>query len=262
MKKILLSLVAALCVAVSALNAQSFSFGTILGSEGVGAQIAASFSPSIQARVGYAYMPYSLIGQQELNFQAWGQHPAGTTTLKEQKITGTASLLFDFFPGGAGFHITAGTMFGSGTLFQITNTKAMPSTYHTLGMDYYVEGKGTANKLYADAEGIYVAELRRNAVRPYIGIGFGSPFLSKGVSFTLDLGIEYTGGIGFYTDPSATGNTDLNFRLDTEGVQKLAYDMRGSQTQKSYDKYFKYIDKVYNLPVMPVLRLNLFFGSF
>ena len=36
--------------------------------------------------------------------------------------------------------------------------------------------------------------------------------------------------------------------------------MRGSNTKKSYDKFFKYIDTLYKIPVMPVLRLSLMFG--
>ena len=262
MKKNLILIGAALLLAVPAMNAQTkFGVGVNLGVEGGGIQFAAGITPTIQARAGYSYMPYSmLVGEQDVNFQAWDVHPAGSTTIKEQKIQGSASLLVDFYLAPESrFHFTVGTMIGGGKMFQVTNTKAMPDTYHSNGMKYYPEGNKSASPtlLKADASGIYTAELRRNAVRPYVGIGFGNP-LAKGVNFTMDLGVEYTGGIGFYTDPNSNGNMD--FRMDSDGVQQLAYDMRGKQEKKSYDKFFGYIDTLHNLPIMPVLRLSLMFA--
>ena len=262
MKKNLILIAAALLLAVPAMNAQmNFGVGVNVGMEGGGVQFAAGITPTIQARVGYSYMPYSLIiGEQDFDFQAWDVHPSGHTTIKEQKIQGSGSLLVDFFLAPeTKFHFTVGTMIGGGKMFQVTNTKPMPDSYHNSGMKYYPEGNKSASPtaLKADGSGIYTAELRRNATRPYVGIGFGNP-VAKGVSFTLDLGVQYTGGIGFYTDPNSNGN--LDYRLDSDGVQQLAYDMRGSNTKKSYDKVFKYIDTLYKIPVMPVLRLSLMFG--
>ena len=263
MRKIPILVAATIFLAMPSMKAQSFAVGANLGSEGAGLQFAVSISPIVQARIGYAYMPYSIfIGEQDLNFQAWDVHPAGTTTLTEKKIQGTGSLLFDFFPfNESAFHFSVGSMIGGSTMFQVTNTKAMPSSYHTDGMKYYIDGDRSSapTHLYADGSGNYLAELRRNFIRPYVGIGFGNPF-SKSVGVTVDIGLQYTGGIGFYTDPKASGNNDLTFRLDSEGVQQLAYDMRGKNEKKSYDSLFKYIDKLYKIPVMPVLRVNVMFG--
>ena len=261
MKKNLLTIIAALLLAVPALNAQSFGLGVSLGSEGAGLQVSAGITPSIVVRAGYTYFPYSfLIGKQDVNFQSWDVHPSGSTTIEEQKIQGSGNVLFDFyFTEGSPFHVTAGAMFGGGKMFQVTNTKAMPDSYHNSGMKYYPEGTGSTTSLHADANGIYLAELRRNAVRPYVGIGFGNP-IGKSSGFVFDIGVQYTGGIGFYTDPSASSNDNMDFRLDSEGVQRLAYDMRGSQTKKGYDKFFKVIDTIHDIPLMPVVRFTVFFG--
>lgn len=219
----------------------------------------------MQARLGYAYFPYSLIGKQDVDVQAWSVHPACKTTVKETKNSGTISLLFDWYPVvGSPFHVTAGALMGASTMFQVTNTTALPSSYHTNGIDYYVKGdKSTSpTKLYTDPEGVYVGDLRRNAVRPFIGIGFGSPLAGKTVGFTFDIGVEYTGGVNLYTDPSASGNSNLDFRLDSDGIQEMFYDMRGGKKSKSYDKFIPYVDKLHDLPILPVLRLNIFFASF
>lgn len=265
-------LAAAMILSASTVSAQSafeqFSVGALFGSEGAGLQVATTLTPSLQLRAGFAYLPYSLVGKQEVDIQSWYgivQHPACKTTITETKNSGTLSLLLDWYPNeGSTFHVTAGALLGSATMFEVTNTTALPETYHYAGIDYFPEGNrsSTPTVLRSDSNGIYAGALRRNAVRPFAGIGFGSPFAGRTVGVTFDIGVEYTGGIGLYTDPSGSGSPDMDFRLDSKGTQEMFYDMRGGNKTKSYDKYLKYIDTLYKLPILPVVRLNVFFGAF
>ena len=265
MKRVLL-IATTLFLAATAVYSQNFSIGASVGTDGIGVDFAASLSDKVQARVGYSLIAYSLLGSQNVSIQAWKVHPSASTTLKETGGTGSSHLLFDYFPGeSSAFHLTGGLFFGSPTILKVQNTTALPDSYHTAGIDYYPGGREEASNLkhfYSDNNGIMTAELRRNALRPYIGIGFGSPFAGKSIGVTFDLGVEYTGGIGSYGVTNASSGSEDRVRLDSDGVMHTIYDMRGGQKTKSYDTYIPYLDKLYKIPVLPVCRLSIFFGQF
>ena len=176
------------------------------------------------------------------------------------------SLLVDYHPGGKSFRVTAGLFFGSKNLVNLYNTKALPEAYRSAGVSYYLDGdKSDISKFYRiqpDEKGFVSGILRTGAVRPFVGIGFGSAVPRKRVGVAFDLGVEYIGGIEVRTDARNVMGDVESIPLSTAGVKQTIQDMAGSTSGKSYDRYAAYVDKLRSLPVLPVARLSVFVKLF
>ena len=178
----------------------------------------------------------------------------------------SGSLLIDYHPGGKAFRVTAGLFFGSKNLVNLFNTKALPEAYRSAGISYYLDGdKSDISNFYRiqpDEKGFVSGLLRTGAVRPFVGIGFGSAIPRKRVGVTFDLGAEYIGGIEVRTDARNVMGDVESIPLSTAGVKQTIQDMAGSTSGKSYDRYADYVDKLRSLPVLPVARLSVFVKLF
>lgn len=244
----------------------SMSAGVSLGvMDGVGVDLGFGIIDNLNVRVGYGIIPSFLIKEYGIELPAWGSNPA-TSTAMSGKVPGNGSLLVDYHPGAGFFRITAGLFFGSAEFAKVYNTKALPESYHAAGISYYVDGDTSdLTKFYriqSDESGIVSAYFKSGAVKPFIGVGFGSAIPRNRVGVAFDLGVEYIGSLDLRTDARNMKGDIENLALTTDGVLQTIYEIRGHSREMSYDKYISYVDKLRSLPVLPVARVSVFVKLF
>ena len=271
MKRLLILVAAAVLLLPGRASAQSdmpfsMSAGISLGiMDGAGVDLAFGVIDNLNVRVGYGLIPSFLIKEYGIELPAWGNNPA-TSTAMSGNIPGNANLLVDYHPGGGSFKVTAGLFFGSSDFVKVYNTKSLPESYHAAGVSYYVDGDTEdMTKFYriqSDDKGIVSAAFKSASVRPFVGVGFGSAIPKNRVGVTFDLGVEYTGGFDLRTDARNRKGDIENIPLTTKGVLQTIYEIRGHNREMSYDKYVSYVDKLRDLPVLPVARVSVFVKLF
>ena len=252
----------------SGVSASSFSMGAgfSLGlMDGVGVGLSFRVIDQLNVRLGYGLIPSFLIPEFGIDVPQMGSYPAVNTAVSGTFRSG-GSLLVDYHPGGKAFRVTAGAFFGSHNLIKVFNTKALPDAYRNAGISYYLDGdKSDISNFYriqTDEKGFVAGVLRTGAVRPYLGIGFGSAIPRKRVGVAFDLGAEYVGGLELRTDARNVMGDAENIPLTTAGVKQTIRDMSGSSVAPLYDRYAGYVDKLRSLPVLPVMRISVFVKLF
>ena len=272
MKRLLILLSALALLAPVRVSAQdpgdafSMAVGVSAGvMDGAGVAVAAGVTDWLNVRAGYSMVPSFLIPEYGIDLPKWGSNPA-TSTAVSGSVASSGNLLVDFHPVGPIFHVTAGFFFGSGELVKAYNTKALPESYQNAGISYYINGDNTSMfnlyRIKPDVKGIMHGSLETLAFRPFLGIGLGSAVPSNRVGATLDLGVEYIGGLDLRADAINMDEDSENIPLTTAGIMQTIHDMRNSTSPTSYDKYVEYVDKLRFLPVLPVLRLSFFVKLF
>lgn len=270
--KRLLILVAALAVLLPGRAfAQSsapfeMSAGLSLGvMDGIGVELGFGVTEKLNVRAGYSVFPNMLIKEYGISLPKWGSNPA-TETAFTGRGSGSGNLLVDFHPTAGSFRVTAGLFFGPQDFIKVYNTKALPESYHAAGISYYVDAdKSDITKFYriqSDDKGVMSAAFKAGAVKPFIGIGFGSAIPKGRVGASFDLGVEYIGGLSLSTNARNIKDEIDNIEMTTAGVMQTIYEIRDNTSTKSYDKYVDYVDKLRALPVLPVARLSVFVKLF
>lgn len=244
----------------------SMSAGLSLGlMDGAGVNLGFGITDKLGARVGYGLIPSFLIKEYGIDLPAWGGNPAASTAVTA-KLPGSGNLLVDFHPTGGSFRVTAGLFFSSSDFVKVYNTKALPDSYHQAGIAYWINETTTDNadryRIKSDAKGIVSAAFKSGAVKPFIGVGFGSAVPKNRVGVAFDLGIEYTGGFDLQADAFNRKDELETLSLTAGGLKRTVKEIRTNKDDTSYDKYFDYVDKLRSLPVLPVARLSVFVKLF
>lgn len=270
--KRLLILVAALAVLLPGCAfAQSsapfeMSAGLSLGvMDGIGVELGFGVTEKLNVRAGYSVFPNMLIKEYDISLPKWGSNPA-TETAFTGRGSGSGNLLVDFHPTAGSFRVTAGLFFGPQDFIKVYNTIPLPDSYRAGGINYYVDAdKSDITKWYriqSDDRGEMSASLKAVAVKPFIGIGFGSAVPKGRIGASFDLGLEYSGGLSL-TAPARNISGEIEMiNLATDGLIQTVKDIRTNKEDKSYDKYLEYVDKLRALPVLPVARLSVFVKLF
>ena len=272
MKRFFLFVVALAVLLPGRISAQtdmpfSMSAGVSLGvMDGVGVDLGFGVIDNLNVRVGYGFIPSFLIPKIDVDLPTWGSNPA-TSTAFSGSVAGSGNLLVDYHPTGGSFRVTAGLFLGTKDYVKVYNTKALPESYHNIGISYYKDGDESdiINNFYSiqsDAKGILSAAFKAGAIRPFVGVGFGSAIPKNRVGVAFDLGVEYIGSLDLRTDASNIDDVQENIPLTTAGVLHTIYGIRGHSREMSYDKYIDYVDKLRDLPVLPVARVSVFVKLF
>jgi hypothetical protein len=155
---------------VGTATASDAAVGVTVGTTGLGADLDFSLGSRLGARVGYSGFVYHHdISQTDVTY-------AGKLTFSE------FSGLLDWYALGGGFRLTAGA-FGGNTRVDV-NGRPTAGTYRI------------GNATYTAAEvGTLSGQLKfGNSVSPYVGIGWGNPFLRDDrVTLQVDVGAIYGG---------------------------------------------------------------------
>lgn len=242
---------AAIMAASTTASAQYFdhvSLGVGVGLDGVSLQAAAPIGSILQLRLGGSYMPpigYSFTAK-NIEFQ-----PGETIDLdlRAQACMRAFNAMLDLFPGKeTTFRFSFGMFAGPGTLVTLFNTKP------------YLEESEWGNEgiqigdtfISTDDKGISRINADVAKVMPYFGIGAGRAVnANKAVSFCFDLGVCYSGGIGIWTHGTNTKTwKDDYIRITSTDIKNFGGDDMGI------------IDKLGNIPVLPLMKFSLFFRLF
>lgn len=215
MKKILLAVAIAL-FATNATQAQVEEFGLFdhlgagisLGTDGIGLEVSSHINDYVGVRLGYSFMPsYKYSGDFDIDSdEGWLRKEDGSGYYEKVEVEGKLHMgdlkvLFDIYPSAkSSFRFTAGAYFGKNKLVTAKTTN------HFINKGYWgTSGPelGNGSNTYtvvSDDNGSIKADLKVSSFKPYIGIGFGRPVPKNRVSVAFDLGIQFWGKPGLYTD--------------------------------------------------------------
>ena len=217
--------------------------GVTVGLDGVGPEIDLSINPNIDIRGGFAWMPgfkYS----KAFSIDNDSPRIQGNVTAVGQLHLSSGKLLFDYYPSAdGGFHITAGIYGSSPDVLLFYNQDPLPTDRSNWGTTSISVGSLKAG---IDSEGYMRASARVNAIRPYLGVGFGrnvSP--DKAVGFSFDLGAMYWG-------------TPQLSAVDHKGAR--SYEKFSSSLVDNRDNGI--LDTISKFSIFPMLKFNLFIRLF
>lgn len=170
---VLVVVVAAGLVGSPRLQAQGLSAGAAAGTLGWGAQVGASFSPHLGARVGI------FTGEVTRDFEASGVEYDGELDL------GHVAGLLDIHPGASGFRFSLGAVFND---TELSGRAPLNQLLDEVDPDDIPPGIEIPEDL-----GTLTASHEPDEIVPYAGLGFSRRPSESGWSFTFDLGAYYQG---------------------------------------------------------------------
>jgi hypothetical protein len=199
------------------------SAGVSLGTTGIGFEVAAPVTNYLQARVGYSFMPkFKVKGDQKIDSKNSifkkedGSGYYDGVDFEGKLNIGDFKILLDFYPFRTStFRVTAGAYIGTSKICTVntTNTFLNSKYWGNSGPEL---GKAPLQTytVVSEKDGSVSVDLKTNSFKPYIGIGFGRAVPKGRVSVCFDLGVEFWGKPGFYT------NISDNFGLSYQKVDK------------------------------------------
>ena len=220
MKKIIaLTIVAIFCV--QGMRAQEeteiglfnhLSAGISLGTTGVGIEVAAPLNNMFHLRAGYSFMPkFKVKGDQKLKstnaiFKKNAEDGTGyydEISYEGKLNVGDFKILLDYYPFKTStFRVTAGAYIGTSKICtaNTTNTFLNKKYWGNSGPEL---GNGAESyTIVSEPDGSVTVDVKTNAFKPYIGIGFGRAVPKGRVSVCFDLGVEFWGKPGLWTNIS------------------------------------------------------------
>lgn len=227
------------------------SVGVSAGIDGLGIEVAAPVTPYVQLRAGYSlFIPTKV--SSNFNFGTY-EVSGGSRKLDLTNVPismsawkgGLGKIIADIYPWpDIPFHFAAGLFFGSGKLISasLDASKILnPDEYASLAFGY------NGASISSDKNGFINLDTMTGNVLPYVGIGFGHAVNTKKlVSVTFDMGV-YFGSYKFRS---------YNYIRSDAGTP---VDL----TSASLDNRDKgIIDAISKIPVMPMLKLNVYFNIF
>lgn len=265
MKKTFAILTALLAISVFSVRAQEdkqmfnhLAVAPTIGFDGIGAEAITTITPYLQLHAGIAMMlPYIPINGSSIKAIPETIDIKGNTRQLRNNISAVASLnsvsgnlLFDIFPGkNTSFHFTVGLYFADPKLLavDVDASKVLKQDEYA---SYYLQlnENDPKTRISSDKEGHIKADLSYWTVRPYFGIGFGRGIRSdKRVSTTVDLGVVYAG------NPKVQS---YDYTLSDAGKPVVFT----SEMLDNKDKGI--INTISNIPVLPVVKVNIFIRIF
>lgn len=266
MKKTFALITALLTLSVFCVRAQDnqifthLSVAPTIGLDGIGVEVATNLTPYVQIHAGYSLFIPPVLGFKGSSFSSIPE----TIKINENDVRplreavsaktyfnlGGGKLLFDIFPGkNTPFHFTVGLYFCDPKFLaaDVDMSKVLRSDEYA---SYYFELQkdNSASRISSDKNGHFFADVSYNVVRPYLGIGFGRPIRhDKRVSVTFDMGVIYTGNAKLQS---------YDYTLNENGKPVILTSAMLDNKDKGA------VDSVSKIPVMPMLKLNVFIPIF
>ena len=217
--------------------------GASIGTEGFGFEVATPVTNYLALRAGMSMLPKAKVsGDVDID--------ADTRLLTNKKVDIEGKLnkvdfkfLVDFYPFAKGFplHLTVGAYIGSSKLVSVYNTDPFleKSEWGLAGVklgDY---------RIVSDENGNINADVKVKKFKPYVGLGFGRAVPKRRLSFNFDLGVQFWGTPGVWT----------NNKLDDFGRRYYGKIEKGDIKNGDADKAFDILSKITVYPVIS-FRLN------
>ena len=223
---------------------QHFGANLGVGTEGISVGVATPITNYLEAGFGVNFMPgFKIKGDVNLNVGAITIGP-DTYRFDKLKLEGSLSrTTFDFklnaYPFGLSndFFLTAGLSFGGKEIAKLSGHNDEVARLYREHPEYSEEITAIVDEyeVKIDRQGHAEGEIRVNAVRPYVGLGYGRLVPKGRIGFRVELGCQFMGKMKVYQNDQ---------QLDVDKALK----------DKGNDDISKIIDK---LTVYPVLKFTL-----
>jgi len=240
MKKVLYLI--GLAVAMMTANTAKAQFdhlavGLELGTTGYGFELATNATSNISLRAGLTTMPRISPTVKDVHYKDNGVQKStdvkGTVHLSDFKLLG------DYYPfANNSFHLTAGFYLGRSEIVTAHNTiplELQPGDGLEIGDQIATP----------DENGYARANLKVNAFKPYLGVGFGRAISKNKINVACDLGVQFWG------KPKAYAWSELEQEW-----------LKVSNTDIDDDDFNDALDKITGLGVYPVLNIRIIYNIF
>ena len=235
------------------------SMGLSVGTDGLGIGVAAPIGCHFAVRAEYNFLPFTLKYKSDVKL---GSDPAYLEDVDRVDIEGklkmnSFALLFDYYPfKKSSFRITAGAYIATKNIIEIRNKSAFldPAYYGTAGLQ--LGNAASVSDIYtvvSDNEGNIKADVKVNAFRPYIGIGFGRSVPRKRIGVQFDLGVQFWGKPELMTNLMYFDGDKGDFVQTYEAVNKE----RITREDGDYKDIRDGIKTAHKIRVYPVISVRL-----
>lgn len=232
------------------------SGGISLGLDGIGFEVAAPMTCNFAVRAGYTFLPrikYST----DIKLDESSVFSKEEIDIEGKLKMGNFHLLFDYYPfRKSSFHLTAGALFSTPAIASVYNTEPFikESYWGNSGIEL-----GDTKNLYrqysvvSDESGNINLDLKVNAVKPYIGVGFGRAVTKHRVGVQFDLGVQFWGRPGIFTNVKRFDYDEGNFVVRNERVERG----RITTDNEDYQDVKEAIRIMEKIRVYPVLKIRV-----
>lgn len=226
------------------------SVGATVGLDGLGIEVSAPITRYVQLRAGYSlFVPTKVTSI--YNFGSFTVSSARKLDMTRVPISATpleggqGKLIADIYPWPSlPFHFAAGLFIGSGKMFDLSM-----DAREILTPDEYGHLAFSHNGVFisSDMDGFVKMDVMTNPVMPYVGIGFGHAVNTRHlVSVTFDMGVLVT----------SVKTQSYNYLRNNDGEPVIIT----SHVVDDRDRGL--LDFLNKLPVLPMIKLNVFFNIF
>lgn len=237
------------------------SGGIVLGTEGIGIEVAAPITYDFAVRMGYSLMPkFKYSKSLNLN-ENKGAFTKDRVDIGGKLNMGDFKLLVDWYPfRTSSFHATAGFFIGRSTVVKIDNKEPfVKDNYKGLaGIELGVYDPSNPQSesrytLMTDPNGDIKGELEVNAFKPYLGVGFGRAVPKGRIGVQFDLGIQFWG------KPELKANMNYVDRETGENVTNFEPVKIGRITNpdSDYQDLKDAVKTIQKIRVYPVLNIRI-----
>ena len=237
------------------------SGGIVLGTEGIGIEVAAPITYDFAVRMGYSLMPkFKYSKGLNLN-ENKGAFTKDRVDIGGKLNMGDFKLLVDWYPfRTSSFHATAGFFIGRSTVVKIDNKEPFVKDNYkgVAGIELGVYDPSNPQSesrytLMTDPNGDIKGELEVNAFKPYLGVGFGRAVPKGRIGVQFDLGIQFWG------KPELKANMNYVDRETGENVTNFEPIKRGRITNpdSDYQDLKDAVKTIQKIRVYPVLNIRI-----
>ena len=237
------------------------SGGIVLGTEGIGIEVAAPITYDFAVRMGYSLMPkFKYSKGLNLN-ENKGAFIKDRVDIGGKLNMGDFKLLVDWYPfRTSSFHATAGFFIGRSTVVKIDNKEPFVKDNYkgVAGIELGVYDPSNPQSesrytLMTDPNGDIKGELEVNAFKPYLGVGFGRAVPKGRIGVQFDLGIQFWG------KPELKANMNYVDRETGENVTNFEPIKRGRITNPDgdYQDLKDAVKTIQKIRVYPVLNIRI-----
>ncbi|MBQ9285734.1 MAG: hypothetical protein IJ209_05565 [Bacteroidaceae bacterium] len=254
MKRTSFILLVAFCALSQTLHAQTadrrvfnhMAIGLSLGTDGIGFDVAMPATEFFDLRVGASFLPkLKFSGDYDIDSES-ASITADEVTIEGKINKMDAKALLDFYPVKNGiFRITAGAYIGGSKVLSAYNTSEFLARE-----DWGNTGVKIGDyRVMSDEQGNVKADIKVNAIKPYLGIGIGRAVpRNKRIGVMADLGVQFWG------KPSVWANAKDDFG-DIHYTKLEKQDF--SKDQNNSADANKAIDIMEKICVYPVLSIRI-----
>lgn len=232
------------------------SAGISLGLDGIGFDVAAPLTYNFAIRAGYTFMP-RIKYSSDIHLDNSSVFTTDKVGIEGKLKMGDFHLLFDYYPfKKSSFHLTAGAYIGSRTRVTVYNKEPFvkESYWGNSGLEF-----GDTKSIYrqysvvSDENGNIQLDAKVNAFKPYVGVGFGRAVTKRRVGVQFDLGVQFWGTPGAYTNVKYFDYDASEFVIRNERVERG----RITTDNKDYRDVEDAIRIAEKIRVYPVLKIRV-----